>query len=109
MKSGRTRAIVVGASMAGMLTARVLADVFEQVTVLERDILPSGPDLRYGVPQASHLHALLPRGRRILEQYFPGITLELVTAEPKSWTLPMMLPGSRRKAGECDSRRNSKE
>ena len=33
-----------------------------------------------GVPQARHLHALLPRGRRILEQYFPGITLDLVTA-----------------------------
>ena len=80
MKSGRTHAIVVGASMAGMLAARVLADVFERVTVLERDTLPNGPDLRAGVPQARHLHALLPRGRRILEQYFPGITLDLVTA-----------------------------
>jgi 2-polyprenyl-6-methoxyphenol hydroxylase-like FAD-dependent oxidoreductase len=80
MKSRRTRAIVVGASMAGMLAARVLADVFERVTVLERDTLPNGPDIRAGVPQARHLHALLPRGRRILEQYFPGITLDLVTA-----------------------------
>jgi 2-polyprenyl-6-methoxyphenol hydroxylase-like FAD-dependent oxidoreductase len=79
MRSRRTRAIVVGASMAGMLTARVLADVFERVTVLERDTLPNGPDIRAGVPQARHLHVLLPRGRRILEQYFPGITLELVT------------------------------
>ena len=80
MKSKRTHAVVVGASMAGMLAARVLADVFERVTILERDTLPTGPDLRSGVPQARHLHALLPRGRRIVEQYFPGITLDLLTA-----------------------------
>ena len=30
--------------MAGMLAARVLADTFERVTVLERDTLPHGPD-----------------------------------------------------------------
>src|SRR5215469_15976981 len=80
MRSGRTEAIVVGASMAGMLTARVLSDIFERVIVLERDALPEGPELRPGVPQARHLHALLPRGRRILEKYFPGITSELVAA-----------------------------
>jgi len=80
MKSRRTQAIVVGASMAGMLAARVLAEVFERVVVLERDVLPDGPELRAGVPQARHLHALLPRGRRILERYFPGITSELEDA-----------------------------
>jgi flavin-dependent dehydrogenase len=76
MKSGRTQAIVVGASMAGMLGPRVLADIFERVTILERDHLPEGPELRPGVPQARHLHALLPRGRRILEKNSPGITSE---------------------------------
>jgi len=80
MKSKRTQAIVVGASMAGMLAARVLSDIFERVTILERDGLPEGPAVRPGVPQARHLHALLPRGRRILEQYFPGITVELENA-----------------------------
>jgi len=80
MNSGRTQAIVVGASMAGMLAARVLADIFERVTILERDHLPEGPELRTGVPQARHLHALLPRGKRILEKTFPGITSELKAA-----------------------------
>jgi hypothetical protein len=59
--------------MAGMLAARVLSDIFERVIVLERDTLHEGPQLRPGVPQARHLHALLPRGRRILEKNFPGI------------------------------------
>jgi 2-polyprenyl-6-methoxyphenol hydroxylase-like FAD-dependent oxidoreductase len=80
MKPGRAQAIVVGASMAGMLAARVLSDIFERVIILERDTLPEGPQLRPGVPQARHLHALLPRGRRILEKNFPGITSELESA-----------------------------
>ena len=66
--------------MAGMLAARVLADFFEQVTVLERDVLSDRAESRPGVPQAKHLHALLPRGRRILERYFPGITGEMRAA-----------------------------
>ena len=66
--------------MAGMLAARVLSDFFEQVTVLDRDALHDGTESRSGVPQAKHVHALLPRGRRILESYFPGITSELQLA-----------------------------
>jgi phytoene dehydrogenase-like protein len=34
-------AIVIGGSMAGLLAARVLADYFEQVTILERDRFPT--------------------------------------------------------------------
>jgi 2-polyprenyl-6-methoxyphenol hydroxylase-like FAD-dependent oxidoreductase len=80
MKARRNKAIVVGASMAGMLAARILADSFDQVTILERDALPEGPELRPGVPQARHLHALLPKGRQLLEKNFPGITSELKAA-----------------------------
>src|SRR5262245_48287655 len=58
-----THAIVVGASMAGMLAARVLSEKFTRVTVLEREMIPGGLIGRPGVPQARHLHALLPKGR----------------------------------------------
>ena len=37
-------ALVLGASIAGMLAARVLADNFDTVTVVERDVLGDGPD-----------------------------------------------------------------
>src|SRR4051812_31504436 len=73
-------AIVIGASMAGMLTARVLAEKFASVIILEQDELPQIPEPRAGVPQAKHLHALLPRGLQILEEFFPGIRAELVSA-----------------------------
>ena len=63
-----------------MLAGRVLADSFERVTIIERDRFPFGPVSRKGVPQARHLHALLPRGRRIIEELFPGLSGQLVAA-----------------------------
>jgi 2-polyprenyl-6-methoxyphenol hydroxylase-like FAD-dependent oxidoreductase len=64
--------------MAGLLAARVLADFFERVTVIERDRLPDGPFARKGLPQARHIHILLARGRDILEQLFPGFQADLL-------------------------------
>jgi len=74
------RAIVCGASMAGLLAARVLSDFYETVTLVERDRLPDGPEQRRGVPQGRHLHALLSTGSKALGQLFPGLLDELVTA-----------------------------
>ncbi len=71
-------AVVVGGSMAGLLAARVLADHFERVIVLERDRFAEAPQSRQGVPQGRHAHALLARGERVLSRLFPGITDELV-------------------------------
>ncbi|HEX3150913.1 MAG TPA: FAD-dependent monooxygenase [Gemmataceae bacterium] len=73
-------AVVVGGSMAGLLAARVLADHFDRVTVLERDRLSETPEARKGVPQARHVHVLLMSGRRVLERLFPGIINELHAA-----------------------------
>jgi 2-polyprenyl-6-methoxyphenol hydroxylase-like FAD-dependent oxidoreductase len=70
-------AIVVGGSMAGLVTARALADHFARVTVIDRDHLPAGPLPRPGVPQARHVHILLLRGQALLEQWFPGLEDEL--------------------------------
>lgn len=45
-------AIVIGASMAGLLSARMLSDRFHRVTLIDRDELPETPANRQGVPQA---------------------------------------------------------
>jgi 2-polyprenyl-6-methoxyphenol hydroxylase-like FAD-dependent oxidoreductase len=79
------RAVVLGASMGGLLAARVLADFFETVTVVERDVLPDDPANRRGVPQGRHVHALLPRGAQILDEFFPGILDELVADGAPVW------------------------
>jgi 2-polyprenyl-6-methoxyphenol hydroxylase-like FAD-dependent oxidoreductase len=74
------RAVVCGASMAGLLAARVLSDFYEAVTLVERDRLPDGPEQRRGVPQGRHLHALLSTGSKTLGQLLPGLLDQLVTA-----------------------------
>jgi 2-polyprenyl-6-methoxyphenol hydroxylase-like FAD-dependent oxidoreductase len=79
------RAVVLGASMGGLLAARVLADFFRTVTVIERDELPDDPVNRRGVPQGRHVHALLARGAHILEEFFPGLLDELVAAGAPVW------------------------
>ncbi len=83
MSAARPRgrhAVVIGGSMAGLLAARVLADEFETVTVLERDGLPAAPGPRKGVPQARHAHVLLQRGQLLLERLFPGLAHDLAAA-----------------------------
>jgi hypothetical protein len=73
-------AVVLGASMGGLLAARVLADAYQRVTVVDRDpLLVCGAD-RKGVPQGRHAHALLPRGAQILEELFPGMLADLEAA-----------------------------
>jgi len=71
-------AVVLGASMAGLLAARSLADFFDTVTVVERDPLPDTGAARQGVPQGRHLHALLARGAQAIEEMFPGLLDEMV-------------------------------
>ena len=98
---GSGTAVVIGAGMSGLLAARVLAEIFACVLVLERDPLPHDPQFRPGVPQGRHLHAMLARGTQIYEELFPGLCAELVDAGaslidcghsqvlfPRGWAIP---------------------
>ncbi len=75
--STRKHAIVIGASMAGLLAASVLCKHFEKITLLERDPVQNLPESRKGQPQTHHIHALLAQGLEIIKDYFPGIDEEL--------------------------------
>jgi hypothetical protein len=66
--------------MAGLPAAGVLADFFEHVVVVERDILPLDASHRTGTPQARHTHALLAGGQRALGELFPGFEQDLAGA-----------------------------
>jgi 2-polyprenyl-6-methoxyphenol hydroxylase-like FAD-dependent oxidoreductase len=72
------KAVVIGAGIAGLITARMLTDYYEEVCVIERDEFPSEPDNRQGVPQSFHPHRVQPRGALIMEHYFPGYNDELI-------------------------------
>lgn len=73
-------AVVIGASMAGLLAARMLAEHYGRVTILEKDTFPPAGENRKSVPQGRHIHVLLDRGRRIIERKLPGLTQALVDA-----------------------------
>ncbi|HTY32847.1 nuclear transport factor 2 family protein [Mycobacterium sp.] len=78
-------AVVLGASMGGLLAARVLADFYDRVTVVERDILPVHPINRRGVPQGRLIHALAARGTQVLDELFPGFVDELTAKGAGIW------------------------
>ena len=71
-------AVVLGASLAGLFAARVLADAYERVTIVERDELPTVAENRRGIPQGRHAHVLFARGAQILDELFPGLLEDFV-------------------------------
>jgi 2-polyprenyl-6-methoxyphenol hydroxylase-like FAD-dependent oxidoreductase len=84
MSSGATAretAVVLGGSVAGLATARLLGRHFARVVVLERDERPDVADpedafatwQRAGVPQFRHSHAFLARLRMILLAHMPDV------------------------------------
>lgn len=79
-------AVVLGASMAGLLAARVLTEFYDRVTIVERDELDDAAEPRRGVPQSRQPHVVLARCGQVAEELFPGITAELVAAGAHEWT-----------------------
>jgi 2-polyprenyl-6-methoxyphenol hydroxylase-like FAD-dependent oxidoreductase len=65
-------AVVIGGSIAGLISARVLADYFERVTILERDHIEPQPAVHRSTPQGNHLHTVLMGGLQVLSRLYPG-------------------------------------
>ncbi|WP_338847020.1 FAD-dependent monooxygenase [Massilia sp. W12] len=82
-------AVVIGASMAGLMAARILSDYAERVTLIERDA-PSQEEIaaRKGVPQSWHPHVLLSKGEALLGQWFPGLAQELIAQGARRANFP---------------------
>ncbi len=78
MQPGRSRVVVIGASLAGLFAAAAAAERADPVLVVERDRFPTTPTPRGGVPQGSHQHVLLHRGLIAAEQLLPGLREDLV-------------------------------
>lgn len=84
-QAGFDHAVVIGASMAGLLAAVGAAQSFRQVTVIDRDILEDTASPRRGVPQGSSIHVLLPAGLNNIESLLPGFRHDLLNAGAQSF------------------------
>ncbi|WP_455351565.1 FAD-dependent monooxygenase [Streptomyces sp. SYSU K217416] len=82
------RAVVIGGGMAGMLAAAALSGHVDEITVVERDALPAGPEPRKGLPQARHVHVLWSGGARAMEHLLPGVTDRWLAAGARRIPLP---------------------
>lgn len=72
------KTVIIGSGIAGLMSARILADFNKEIIIIERDELPQTPVARPGTPQAYHPHHLTPRGRMFLEYLFPGLNETLL-------------------------------
>jgi 2-polyprenyl-6-methoxyphenol hydroxylase-like FAD-dependent oxidoreductase len=82
-----TKAVVVGAGVAGLGSALALSRAGWAVTLVERDPTPLPPDPdaafdwdRRGAPQVRHSHALLARLRNLLRDHYPDVLQGLLDA-----------------------------
>ncbi|MBU8820845.1 FAD-dependent monooxygenase [Mycolicibacterium goodii] len=73
-------AVIIGASVAGLMAAGAARHHFERVTVVERDDLPTRPVPRKGVPQGSQIHVLLPIGLEYMERVYPSIRCDFLAS-----------------------------
>jgi 2-polyprenyl-6-methoxyphenol hydroxylase-like FAD-dependent oxidoreductase len=62
------------------LAARILADHFDDVLILDRDEPGDTAEARKGVPQGRHAHCLLAGGGGAIGEIFPGIFESLAAA-----------------------------
>jgi 2-polyprenyl-6-methoxyphenol hydroxylase-like FAD-dependent oxidoreductase len=73
-----TRAVVLGGSISGLFAARVLAEAYDEVQIVDRDVLVGTREARKHCPQTYQANGILARGVHIMEELFPGIVEELV-------------------------------
>ena len=73
-------AVIIGSSIVGLITAKMLAQHFTKVTLLDRDEIPTDVSLRKRVPQGAHVHVLLDAGKHSIEEFYPGLFEEMIQA-----------------------------
>lgn len=77
---GTSRAVVLGGGVAGLAAAAALGQRFDDVVIIEPDVVENRATTRRGVPHAAQLHNLLGRAQQSLERLFPGYCDELAVA-----------------------------
>lgn len=72
------KAIIIGGSIAGLMTAKAVSQFFEEILIIDKDEFAAAPENRAGTPQAFHPHRFTQRGKLITERLFPGYEEDLL-------------------------------
>ena len=78
MNNKQGRAVVLGASVAGLFAGRVLSDYFDEVVLIDKEGLNEGPVPRKAVPQGNHIHAILSPIYSVLRRFLPELIDDLM-------------------------------
>jgi len=73
-------AVIMGGSIAGLLSAKVLSPYYSKIILLDRDSLFGDEIPRKGTAQAAHAHIFLQRGLIGMEKLLPGFIDKLKEA-----------------------------
>jgi 2-polyprenyl-6-methoxyphenol hydroxylase-like FAD-dependent oxidoreductase len=73
------RALVIGGSVAGMTAALQLADLFDEVVVVDRRVLPAPGVVGSVAPHGRMPHVLLGAGAEALERIAPGFLADVAS------------------------------
>jgi 2-polyprenyl-6-methoxyphenol hydroxylase-like FAD-dependent oxidoreductase len=99
--------VVAGGGVAGLAASIAVARAGHEAVVLERDAVTSGgpPESsleldRRGIPHYLQPHSFLPRGRRLLAQWFPDVLDALLEAGADPQDLALKLSGARQPGDE---------
>ena len=71
------RAVVIGASIAGLAAAEALARQGAEVVLVDRDDMPEGPEQRDGVRHGDQMHNFLVGGQDAARHFWPGYEAKL--------------------------------
>lgn len=75
-----SHAVVLGAGVSGLLAARVLADTFERVTLVEQDGFADPEEHGAGAAHSVHRSMLTPSTAAVMEELHPGLLAGLAAA-----------------------------
>jgi 2-polyprenyl-6-methoxyphenol hydroxylase-like FAD-dependent oxidoreductase len=78
MRNKQGRAVVLGASIAGLFAGRVLADFFDEVLLLDKESLNEELTTRKAVPQGDHIHGIATPTFHTLQRFLPELIQDLV-------------------------------
>jgi 2-polyprenyl-6-methoxyphenol hydroxylase-like FAD-dependent oxidoreductase len=73
------KAVIIGASLAGLFAAAAVTAAGAQAMIIERDVLPDGATPRKGAPHGRQPHVLLHRGLLAAEELLPDIREDLLS------------------------------